>query len=370
MEAKLQEIQQLVSELRTRFEEAEAGKFSKSEFAEFNTKVSARLDELETKLNRPPVSEQQKDGGPTEGVKAFWKWMKKGALLPDEEKVMRISEDTTGGYLAPIEFGRRIIELLTEISPIRQIASVERIGGAGIEWPKEAADAVTTAWEDETLAAGDYKWAMEKLTPKELKALLTPRKTLLEDSIFNLEEYLQRKTAEKFAKAEGLAFISGAGTAFRPQGLLTHAGVAEVKTGSGTAVTADGIINLCYALPAPYAVNGKFLMNRKTVGLIRLFKDTTNQYIWQPSYQAGQPATLLGYPIVEAVDMPDVAGAAYPIMFGDFKAAYQIIDRIDIEVQRLVEVYATQGLVGFLFRKRVDAGVVLAEAIRKQVVSA
>jgi len=111
-------------------------------------------------------------------------------------------------------------------------------------------------------------------------------------------------------------------------------------------------------------------MKRSTVGKIRKLKDNDGQYMWQPSLQAGQPSTLLGYPIVEAVDMPDVAANSYPIMFGDFRAAYMIVDRINIEVQRLVELYATQGLVGFLFRKRVDGQVILPEAVRKFKIAA
>lgn len=370
MEQKIQEIHQLVSELRKRYEEFEKKKFTKAEFEEFEQKINARIDELETMIQRPQMSaEEGKKDEPSIEVKAFWNWVRKGELSPEEQKVMKISDDTSGGYVAPIEFSRRIIEKLTEISPIRQIVTVETIGGSGIEFPKETEDTVTAAWPDEELVAGDYQFGMEKLEPHELRVLVTPKKTLLEDSFFDIEAYIIRKTTEKFAKKEGPAFISGSGNS-KPEGFLTNADIQEVVSGDAANVTSDSLINICYSIPSYYARNARWLMKRSTVGKIRLLKDNNGQYMWQPSLQAGQPSMLLGYPITEAVDMPDVAANSYPIMFGNFRAAYLIVDRINIEVQRLVELYATQGLVGFLFRKRVDAQVILPEAVRKLKIAA
>ena len=375
-----EETKQLVSELRQNFERHQAGVLTKADFAAVEKKINDRLDDIETKINRPPLDLaglDTKDKGPAPEMKAFGSWLRKGkgALTPDEQtileqKAMRLQGDQEGGYVAPIEYGRRIIEKLTELSAIRPIVSVMQIGGSGIEWPKEGEDTVTIAWEDETLAAGDYKWKMEKITPKVISALITIKKTLLEDAYFNLEEYLVRKTSEKFEQKEGVGFISGPGTAFRPQGLLTNSEVQTVVSGVADAIAADGLINMCYDLPDRYARGARFLMSRKTVGKVRLLKDKNDQYLWQPGLQLGQPASLLGYPITEAVDMPAVAANAYPVMFGDFAAAYQVVDRIGIEVQRLLETYAVQGMVGFLFRKRMDAQVVLAEAIRKLKISA
>jgi HK97 family phage major capsid protein len=365
------EITKLNKLIADKFEELKKGNITEAEFKAYTEKVDKRIDDVETALSRPGMGDDNKgDEEPSEEMKAFESWMRKGTITPEEQKVMRISDDVAGGYTAPIELRNRIITKLTEISPIRQIVSVETIGGSGVEFPKEGEDTVTAAWPDEELIAGDFKWEMEKLDPKELRALVTPKKTLLEDSVFNLEEYIIRKTSEKFNKKEGTAFISGPGTSARPEGLLTNSDVAEVKSGNASALTADGILKLKYDLPDYYASNAKFLMKRSTVLDIRLFKDQNDQYIWQPNYQAGQPSTLVGDPIVEAIDMPAVASDSYPILYGDFKAAYLIIDRENIDVQRLIEKYALEGMIGFLFWKRTDAQVILAEAIRKQKVAA
>jgi HK97 family phage major capsid protein len=367
------EVNQLVSELRQNFEDFQKGILTKADFEEIRQKYEERLDEVETKLNLPPAPAQPetKDEAKEIEFKSFFKWVKNGksGLAPEELKTMKISDDVAGGYLAPIQLQTRIIEVLTQISPIRQISQVETIGVSGIEFPKEGTDTVTAAWPDETLVAGDYKFEMEKLEPHELRALVTPKRTLLEDSFFNIEDWITRQTAKKFAKKEGTAFVSGAGPS-RPEGLLTNTEIGEVVSGDASTLTADGIISLFYGLPSDYRPNAKFVLNNSSIKAVRLFKDENNQYLWQPSYQAGQPAALLGRPVVEAVDMPDVGAGTYPILFGDFKAGYLIVDRTNMAVQRLAEVYATQGLVGFLFWKRVDAQVILAEAIKKQKVAA
>ena len=375
----IEKITKLITDERLKYEDQLKGRISEADFKAYQEKshaaenqIKAKLDELEVRLK-----EFRSWGSGTASkeksleVKAFETFVRKGAqkLSEEEQKTMRISEDITGGYVAPIEYRARLIELLTELSPIRQIASVETISVSGVEFPKEGVDSVTAAWPDETLVAGDYKFALEKFEPFELRALVTPKRTLLDDAAFDVAGYIQRKTAEKFAKKEGAACVSGSGVS-KPEGLLTNASVPFVVSGNANLLTPDGIINLCYDLPDYYAKNAKFVMKRSTLLAIRLFKDVNTQYIWQPGLQAGQPSTLLGYPVIEAVDMPIVAAGSYPILFGDFKAGYLIVDRADVVVQRLLEVYATQGLVGFLFWKRVDAQVILAEALRKQKVSA
>jgi HK97 family phage major capsid protein len=375
----IEKITKLITDERLKYEDQLKGRISEADFKAYQEKshaaenqIKAKLDELEVRLK-----EFRAWGSGTASkeksleVKAFETFVRKGAqkLSEEEQKTMRISEDITGGYVAPIEYRARLIELLTELSSIRQIASVETISVSGVEFPKEGVDSVTAAWPDETLVAGDYKFALEKFEPFELRALVTPKRTLLDDAAFDVAGYIQRKTAEKFAKKEGAACVSGSGVS-KPEGLLTNASVPFVVSGNANLLTPDGIINLCYDLPDYYAKNAKFVMKRSTLLAIRLFKDVNTQYIWQPGLQAGQPSTLLGYPVIEAVDMPTVAAGSYPILFGDFKAGYLIVDRADVVVQRLLEVYATQGLVGFLFWKRVDAQVILAEALRKQKVSA
>ena len=379
--ADIEKINKLIKDEQKKHEDLLEGRITKDDFKTYQDKshteeeaIKTRLDEIETKMDRPPAPAPGEDKGdkePSEEVKAFMKFVRedKAGLEPDELKLMKISDDVSAGYTAPIEISSQIIKKLTELSKIRQIAEVQTIGGAGIEFPKEGDDTVTVAWDDETLAAGDYKFKMEKWDPKNLRALVTPHKNLLRDSMFNLEQYIVDKTAEKYNRKEGAAFISGPGTPARPEGMLTHADVQIQVSGHATTLLADGIIKLFYKLPEGYVSNAKFLMKRVTVQDIRLFKDTQEHYIWQPSYQMGQPELLLGKPIVEDPDMPTVAGNAYPILFGDFKQAYLIVDRQQIEMQRLVEKYALEGLIGLLFWKRMDAQVRNADAIVKQKIS-
>ncbi|MBA7647342.1 hypothetical protein ES703_55114 [subsurface metagenome] len=380
--ADIEKINKLITDEQKKNEDLQKGMITEGDFKTFQDKshteeeaLKARVDELETKADRPPAApgpgEDKGDKELSEEVKAFFKYIRedKAGLEPDELKLMKISDDVSAGYTAPIEISSQIIKKITELSKIRQLAEVQTIGGAGIEFPKEGDDTVTVAWDDEVLAAGDYKFKMEKWDPKNLRALVTPHRNLLSDSMFNLEQYIVDKTAEKYNRKEGASFISGAGTPARPEGMLTHADVQIQISGSATALLADGIIKLFYKLPEAYVSNAKFLMKRATVQDIRLFKDTQERYIWQPSYQMGQPELLLGKPIIEDPDIPAVAGNAYPIIFGDIKQAYLIVDRQQIEMQRLVEKYALEGLIGLLFWKRMDAQVRNADAIVKQKVS-
>jgi HK97 family phage major capsid protein len=382
MQQEVDKIAKLISDERKKYEDFTKGRITEAEFKAYQEKshtdeeaIKARLDDLETKMNRPPSpgpGETGADKKSSEEMKAFLKWVRedKQGLGPEELKVMKISDNVSAGYMAPVELSSQIIKKMETLSKIRQIAEVITIGGSGIEFPKEGDDTVTVAWDDETLVAGDYKFKMEKWEPKNLRALVTPHKNMLSDSMFNLEEYIIRKTAEKYTKKEGPAFIAGPGTPSRPEGMLTHADVQSQISGDASTLTADGIIKLFYKLPEPYVPNARWLMKRSTVMDIRLFKDQNDQYLWQPSYQAGQPEMLLGKPIIEDPDMPTVAASAYPIIFGDFRAAYLIVDRQQIEVQRLVEKYALEGLIGILFWKRTDAQVKNAEAIVKHKVSA
>lgn len=379
--ADIEKINKLITDEQKKHEDLLEGRITKDDFKTFQDKshteeeaIKVRLDDIETKMDRPPAPGPDEDKGdkkPSEEVKAFMKYVRedKAGLEPDELKLMKISDDVSAGYTAPIEISSQIIKKLTELSKIRQITEVQTIGGAGIEFPKEGDDTVTVAWDDETLAAGDYKFKMEKWDPKNLRALVTPHKNLLRDSMFNLEQYIVDKTAEKYNRKEGAAFISGPGTPARPEGMLTHADVQIQVSGDASILKPDGIVKLFYKLPEGYVSNAKFLMKRVTVQDIRLFKDTQDHYIWQPSYQLGQPELLLGKPIIEDPDMPTVAGNAYPILFGDFKQAYLIVDRQQIEMQRLVEKYALEGLIGLLFWKRMDAQVRNADAIVKQKIS-
>lgn len=377
----VEKIIKLIHDERQKYEDALKGRISDSDFKEFQEKshaaeleIKKKIDELELRLKEMVIANAQKEnkGNMSPERKAFVSWVRKGEkhLQPEELKVMRVSEDVTGGYVTPLEFDNRIIELMKVYSPIREIAEVFPISGAGVEIPKESAvdmDAFA-AWPGETLLAQDLKFAEERFTPFELQALVTPKRTLIEDAAFDIEGYIQRKVAEIYSYKEGRAFVVGDGV-HKPEGLLS-ANISSVNSGDASKITADGLFKVVYNVPTPYAREAAWLLNRLTILEVRLLKDQEGRYLWQPALQAGEPSTLLGYPVYESPDMPTVASNAYPIIFGNFRAGYKIVDRVGMSVQRLVEKYATEGKIGFLFWKRVDGGVTVPEAFRKLKIAA
>ena len=186
---------------------------------------------------------------------------------------------------------------------------------------------------------------------------------LLQDAAFPLEQYIANEFARAFGIAEEQAFCVGTGVN-QPTGIFTASGGAVgVTSASATAITVDEIISLVYALKSPYRRNAKFLMNDATVSLLRKLKDNNGAYLWQPSVQAGQPDKLLGYDLYTSPYVPTVEAGAFAIAFGDFQN-YWIGDRAGRTVQRLNELYATNGQVGYVATERVDGKVILTEGIQ------
>ena len=181
--------------------------------------------------------------------------------------------------------------------------------------------------------------------------------------MFDLESYIAGEFARAFGIAEEEAFCVGTGTN-QPTGIFTkNGGNVGVTAASSSTITADELINLVYALKSPYRRNAKFLMNDATISLIRKLKDNNGAYLWQPSIQAGEPDRLLGYAIYTSPYVPTVAEGAMAVAFGDFKN-YWIADRSRRTVQRLNELYSTNGQVGFVATERVDGKVILPEGIQ------
>jgi HK97 family phage major capsid protein len=182
---------------------------------------------------------------------------------------------------------------------------------------------------------------------------------------------MQSEFAEQFAKAEGTAFVSGNAVG-KPEGLLTNGDVSETVSGHASTLLADGLISLVHSIKSDYGRNGTFVFNRSTLAAIRKLKDTAGQYVFQTgmSLQSGVPNTILGSPYVEATDMPDVGANTYPVIFGDFRRAYMIVDRVALSVTRDPFTQATSGNVRYIARRRVGGQVLQAEAVVKQKVSA
>lgn len=334
---------------------------------------SEKLENMEALLKRPEVSMETNQVDVA--VKAFDKWLRKDkqGLEPEEIKALTVSDDTQAGFLAPPEYVNELIKTLTEISPMRTIARVRQTSQKSVQMPSRTAT-FSAAWVAEQGTRSEttgYTTQLEEIPTHEQYALVDISNQMLEDSVFNLEAEMQEEFSTQFAKNEGNAFISGDSVG-KPEGILTNSSVGTTNSGSGTALTGDGLIDLVHAVKTPYGANGTFIFNRTTLAAIRGLKDGGGQYIFQAGMMltAGVPNTILGYPYVEMPDMPDVAGSAKPVAFGDFARGYMIVDRVSLSVMRDPFTQATSGNVRYVARSRVGGQVVLAEALRTQTISA
>ena len=268
-----------------------------------------------------------------------------------------------GGYLVPEEFERQIVTGLDEANVVRSLAKVITTN-AERKIPVAATHS-TAQWTAENGAYTESNPTFDQKTIDAFKLtdLVKVSIELLQDSAFDLESYIAAEFARAFGIAEEEAFCVGTGTN-QPTGIFTaNGGTVGVTAAAANAITADELISLVYALKSPYRRNAKFLMNDATVALIRKLKDNNGAYLWQPSIQAGEPDRLLGYELYTSPYVPVVSSEALSVAFGDFKN-YWIADRAGRTVQRLNELYSTNGQVGFVATERVDGKVILPEGIQ------
>ena len=340
-------------------------------------KVTTDLAVVQAKLNRPGAANDNaptNDNSPIE-AKAFNTYVRKGreALSADEIKTMTVAVDAAGGFLAPTAFGAEIFKALRQFSPIRQYARVTPIGSSEIKYPRRVSS-TAAAWVSEIADRSESELTYEQvtLTPYELATYVDISAQLLEDNTYNLEGELARDLAETFAITEGLAFVSGNGLG-KPTGLLTATGITEVKTGYATdfkaANPADTLIGMFHKLPGVFAQAGAWVMNRNTLSTVRQFKDLQGRYIVLDGLADGAPVTLLGRPIVEAVDMPDIGAGTYPIVFGDM-SGYRIVDRVGMSILRDPYSLAAKGQIRVHCRMRVGADCTNPDRFIKLKVSA
>lgn len=324
----------------------------------------ARLDGLEAKLNRPNGGDDKAD--PSEEQKAFGVYLRHGKEAgPDTLKTLRVSSDAAGGYLAPEEFSTEFLREVADISPIRSIASVRTTGAPSVIYPSRTG--ITNAkWkgENQTQEASEPSFGEVEIPVKEINTYVDVSNQLLQDSAGAAEREVRAALAEDFAEKEGLAFVSGNG-ALEPEGFMTDSGVPFTVNGHATVLASDALITLMHAVQGRYRNVGSWVMNGATLAVIRKLKDGQGNYLWQQSYAAGVPQTLLGRPIVEAPDMPDVGSGTFPIAFGDFNAGYRIIDRIGLSIMVNPYTRATEGVTRFHATRRVGAGVIRPLALRK-----
>lgn len=332
-----------------------------------------RRDAIEAELNKPvnqPITEAperaaslkpDKVGRASDAYKEDFDRHLRGKVLV--HNVLSEGVDADGGYLVPEEFERNIVTALEEENVIRSLAKVittqhERkipvaTGHSTAQWTAENA-----AYTESNPTFGQKQIDAFKLTD-----LARVSVELLQDSAFDIEDYLMKEFARAFGIAEEEAFCVGTGTN-QPTGIFTaNGGTVGVTAATNNTITADELISLVYALKSPYRRNAKFLMNDATISAIRKLKDQNGAYLWQPSLQAGQPDRLLGYDLYTSPYVPTMAAGALTVAFGDFKN-YWIGDRAGRTVQRLNELYATNGQIGYVATERVDGKVILPEGIQ------
>ncbi|WP_087686802.1 phage major capsid protein [Pandoraea sp. PE-S2R-1] len=348
-------------------------------------KMGSDLDTLQAAIDEHSVKMAaiQMGGGSgkqlrdAEYTDAFQAHVKKGEV----NAALNKGADAEGGFLTPIEWDRTITDKLVLVSPMRQLAQVQAVskagfsklfnmGGTGSGWVGETSNRPQTN-------TGTFKSL--SFTSGEIYANPAATQQILDDSEIDLEAWLSNEVQTQFAKQEGLAFLSGDG-ANKPTGILTYVAgganaavhpfgaIGVVNSGAAASIASDGLIDLIYDLPSAFTGNAGFTMNRNTQRLVRKLKDGQGNYLWQPSFVAGQPATLAGYPVTEVPDMPDVAANSTPILFGDFKQTYLIVDRIGVRVLR--DPYTAKPYVLFYTTKRVGGGLLNPEPMRALKVAA
>ena len=307
---------------------------------------------------------------------SFVEMMRKGDLMSlDAQKALSVGSDPDGGYTVEPDTSGRIVQKIFETSPMRQVASVQVIGTDALEGMFDL-DEAAAGWVGETASRPETntpqlgKW---RIPVHELYANPAATQKILDDSMVNLEQWLAGKVADKFARTENAAFVTGDGVG-KPRGFLTYGAgttlpgtIQQVDSGAnGAFVTggtgADALLTLVYALKQGYRSGARFFMPRSVVSAVRKLKASDGSYIWSPGIAAGQASTLLGFPILEMEDMPSLDTGSLSLAFGNMAEAYQIVDRQGIRVIR--DQYTNKPYIHFYTVKRTGGDVVNFEALK------
>lgn len=321
--------------------------------------------EIEAQLKKPtsnPIITNPHQGQTSNYAQDFWNLMRGQAPATN---ALKTGSDPDGGYLVPDEFEKQLIQKLQEANIMRSISHVIQTNNGEHKIPVVASEG-TAAWLDEEAAytESNTQFSQVSLSAHKLGTLIKVSEELLNDSAFDLMSYLAGEFGRRLGNAEEKAFLTGTGTN-QPTGILndTNGASAGSTAAKADVLTFDDLIDLFYSLKTPYRQNAVFLMSDDTVKNIRKLKDKNDQYIWQPSTQAGQPDRILNRPVYTSPYMPTLAASAKPILFGDFNY-YWIADLQGRTFKRLNELYAVNGQVGFLGSQRVDAKLILPEAVK------
>ena len=332
----------------------------------------AALDRVSAERARPAL--EGKGGGVPDGEykEAFSAYVKRG-----EEKALQAGVPGDGGYVVPGEVETEITRLMTHISPIRAIAGVRQVSGSVYKRPITVTGP-QTGWVGETAArpTTDSQTLAELSYPTtELYAMPAATTAFLDDAAVDVGQWIADEVNAAFAAQETTAFVSGDGNN-KPSGFLNGTKVAEASwswgnlgylaTGVSGAMPAsnasDVLIDLVYALKAGYRQNANWVMNRKTQGALRKLKDADGNYLWQPAAAADGRASFMGFPLVEAEDMPNISANSFSLAFGDFRRGYLIVDRQGVSVLR--DPFSSKPYVLFYTTKRVGGGIADYDAIK------
>lgn len=345
-------------------------------YAEMEKKVQAyaaeiermeQMEAMEAEMNRPvntpivtkPVSDKQMPEKKGRAADAY-KVAMLDALRSGFKRVSNVLQegvDTDGGYLVPEEYDNRLIDVLGEENIMRKLGT--RITTSGEHKINIAATKPAASWIEEggALSFGDATFDQILMDAHKLHVAIKVTEELLYDNAFGLENYIINQFGKALANAEEDAFLNGDGVG-KPLGLFAASGGGQIAETLTATIKADDIINLVYALKRPYRKNASFIMNDKNIAAIRKLKDNNGAYIWQPSAQAGEPDRLFGYPVHTSAYAPEDA-----IAFGDYKY-YNIGDRGTRSFKQLTELFAGNGMIGYVAKERVDGKLILPEAVQ------
>lgn len=335
-----------------------------------------RQEALDAELSKPTAapltgkplggSVDERTGRATDEYRSnFWNAMRSKTPMPQVVDALRIGSDTEGGYLVPDEYERTLVEALQEENIFRSLAHIIRTASGERKIPVVSSKG-TASWIEEggAFPESDDTFGQVTIGAYKLGTTIKISEELLNDSVFDLENYIAREFARRIGTKEEEAFFTGDGSG-KPLGVLADKGGAEVgvTAASATAITSDELLDLYYSLFSPYRKKAVWVVNDSTIKAIRKLKDNNGQYLWQPGLIANTPDTILGRPVKTSAFMPSIAAGAKSIIFGDFNY-YWIADRQGRTFKRLNELYATTGQVGFLASQRVDGKLILPEALK------
>lgn len=354
--------------------------------AERMSGLEARMDALDATMEaqaarggRPPLDGAKGSAVDPARTAFTERYLRRGVEAGVELKSFSGASGGAGGYAVPREIDEMIEVALKAISPIRAVANVVRTGSAGYR-KLVTTGGFVSGWASETGARAETATpTFQEIAPPSGDLYANPSATqaMLDDVQFDVEGWLAGEIAQEFARAEGAAFVNGDGTN-KPKEFLKYATTGEVDGvrafgtlqyvasgqagGFPTTSPQDKLIDLVQALKAPYRQGAAFVMNSATLARIRKFKTSDGAFLWQPSLAAGQPATLLGYPVIEAEDMPDIAADSLSIAFGNFQHGYVIAERNETSILR--DPFTNKPFVQFYAVKRIGGAVTNSEAIK------